>query len=202
VRQVRLAPIVGEGTSIGVYEEQLGRRFLFGLADLPPLPRGGELQLVLRPDRPLPAMRVVDPDGAVVEREIRNGGDDRVAHANLPRMSEDELERYFDADADYHPINGYRIFESAPLVRRLRVGDLVEWCRDSDGAGPGRRLTRCRGEVVAIREIASAKLLDTMRSWVLEDYVFTLREKDSGVTYTRQGRNGSLRLSPRPWKDT
>jgi hypothetical protein len=87
-------------------------------------------------------------------------------------------------------------------VRRLRVGDLVEWCRDCDGAGPARKLTRCRGEIKKIREIASGEEVESMRSWALENYVFSLCEKDTGITFQRQGRNGSLRLSPRPWRDT
>jgi hypothetical protein len=80
--------------------------------------------------------------------------------ADVMHMSEDQLTRYFAEDADYHPIAGYKRFESSPLVRRLRVGDLVEWCQDVDGAGPGRRLSRCRGEVVRIRDIESGEFVD------------------------------------------
>jgi hypothetical protein len=202
-RRVPLEPIPGEGTSIGVYEDQLGPRFMFGLADLPQLPEGGELHIVLRPERLLPALRVVDASGRVAQREIRDSRDpsDWYAQADVMHMGEEQLARYFAEDADYHPINGYTKFESAPLVRRLRVGDLVEWCQDRDGSGPGRTLRRCRGEVIRIREIASGEFVDEMASWEPAHYVFDLREKGRAETFRMQGRNGSLRLSPRPWRD-
>ena len=202
-RRVPLDPMPGEGTSIGVYEDQLGPRFQFGLADLPPLPDGGELHIIMRPERLLPALRVVGPDGEVVIRDVRDSLDrsDWCGQADVMHMSEDQLTRYFAEDADYHPIAGYKRFESSPLVRRLRVGDLVEWCQDVDGAGPGRRLSRCRGEVVRIRDIESGEFVDEMTSWEPADYVFDLREEGRAETFRMQGRNGSLRLSPRPWRD-
>lgn len=201
--RVPIEPIPGQGTSLGLYEDQLGPRFMFGLSDLPQLPRGAELRVVLRPEALLPSMQVVGPDGRVVVREIRDSRNrsDWLAQADVLAMGEEQLEALFDEDADYHPINGYKTFESSPLIRRLRVGDLVEWCRDADGEGPGRKLQRCRGEVARIRDIARAEFVEEMESLELSDYVFTFREKGTGTTFNLQGRCGSLRLSPRPWKD-
>jgi hypothetical protein len=200
--RIPLEPICGQGTSVGVYEDQLGPRFLFGLSDLPQLPRGGEVRVVLRPEALLPSMRVLGPDGQVVLREVHDrGANDRLGEADVLDMAEDQLAAYFSDDADYHPIHGYKSFESAPLVRRLRVGDLVEWCRDLDGAGPGRKLARCRGEVDRIRDIDSGEFVKEMASLDVADYVFTLREKGKATTFQMRSQSGSLRLSPRPWKD-
>ena len=55
-------------------------------------------------------------------REICDPGDpsDRHASADVMHMTEEQLSTYFAEDADYHPINGYKTFESSPLVRRRR----------------------------------------------------------------------------------
>jgi hypothetical protein len=200
---VPLDPLPGQGTSLGLYENQLGPRFMFGLSDLPPLPEGTKLQVVLRPEALLPAMRVVGPDGRVLLREIRDPRrkSEWLAEADVPAMGEERLVRYFEEDADYHPINGYNAFESSPLVRRLRVGDLVEWCVDTDGAGPGRSLARVSGELTRIRNIATGGYVQEMASMELSDYVFSITDRKTATTFPRRGEAGALRLSPRPWKE-
>lgn len=201
--RVPIDPIGGQGTSVGIYEDQLGPRFLFGLSDLPPLPNGGELQVTLRPQALLPSLKVIDRDGRVVLREIRRPGRklEWLGQADILAMGEEQLEEYFDEDADYHPINGYNTFESSPLVRPLRVGDLVEWCHDTDGAGPGRRLVRRRGEVASMRNIATGEFVEEMESLELSHYMLAFKEKGTATRYNVQGETGSLRLSPRPWRD-
>lgn len=201
--RVPIDSVPGQGTSIGLYEDQIGPRFVFGLSDLPPLPEGGELHVELRPEALQPALKVTGPDGRVLLREIRlpHRKTDWLAQADVLRMSEAELADYFAEDADYHPINGYTTFESSPLVRRLRVGDLVEWCRDLDGPGPGRTLRRGRGELLRIRNIGTGEHVEEMESLELDDYMFTIKDTWRSKLFSYHGEPGGLRLSPRPWKD-
>jgi hypothetical protein len=201
--RVPIDPIPGQGTSIGLYEDQIGPRFVFGLSDLPPLPEGGELHVELRPEALQPALKVTGPDGRVLLREIRHPHrkTDWLAQADVSAMPEAELEAYFAEDADYHPINGYTTFESSPLVRRLRVGDLVEWCRDVDGPGPDRKLRRGRGELLRIRNIGTGAYVEEMESLELSDYAFTIKDRWKAALFSYHGECGGLRLSPRPWKD-
>lgn len=201
--RIPIEPVRGQGTSLGLYEDQLGPRFMFGLSDLPPLPQGGELRVALRPEALLPSMKLIGPDGRVVLREIRDPAckSEWLAQADVQAMSEELLRRYFKDDADYHPVNGYLRFESSPLVRPLRIGDLVEWCPATDGVGPRRKLRHCRGELERMRNIRTGQFVEEMESLELSEYFFTLREKDGAVTSNMQGRGGSLRLSPRPWRD-
>ncbi len=204
--RVPLQPSSGAATSVGLYEDQLGPRFMFGLADLPPLPQGGELRVTLRPDALLPGMEVVGPDGRVVLREIPDSPNaaERLGKADVWTMSEERLAAYFAEDADYDPVNGFHLFRSAPLVRPLRKGDLVEWCSVSNGNGAGRsrRFDRYRGEIRTIKDIATGKPVDAMSSLELGDYVFTLSEAGTATSRKVRGECGAIRLSPHPWKDT
>lgn len=203
-RLMSVPPVPGEGTSFGLYEDQLGKRFVFGLADVPPLPDGGQLEVRVRPEELVPRLRLLDANGEPVYGE--DGGrawkDGSPVQADLMHgIGEMDLAEYFDEDAEYLPVLGYRHFECSPLVRPLRVGDLVEWARDKDGAGAGRDIVRRRGELKRIRHIESGARVEQMDGLVLEAYVFDILEKGTATTHRVQGRAGSLRLSPRPWKD-
>jgi hypothetical protein len=81
------------------------------------------------------------------------------------------------------------------------VGDLVEWCRDVDGPGPGRTLRRGRGELLRIRNIATGAHVEEMESLELGDFVFTIKDTWKAALFSYHGEPGGLRLSPRPWKD-
>ena len=204
--RVPLQPTVGAALSVGLYEDQLGPRFMFGLADLPALPEGGELRVTLRPDALLPGMEVVGSDGHVVLRDVRDSPNavEWLGKADIWTMGEERLAAYFAEDADYDPVNGFRRFRSAPLVRPLRKGDLVEWCGASSGNGDGRsrRFQRYRGEVKKIKDIATGQPVDAMSSLELSDYVFTLSEAGTATSQRVRGECGAIRLSPHPWKDT
>lgn len=200
---VRLPARAGEGTSVGLYEDQLDQRFMFGLCDMPPLPAGARLEITLRPEQLAPRLRLLGADGRPIppEQTSKAWGDALAVEADLLNADESALRAYFDDDAEYMPIVGYQHFESAPLVRKLRVGDLVEWAADSDDDGPGRRIVRRRGVLKSIRHIASGEFVQQMESWCLEEYVFSVAEENKPIVYPLRGRTGSLRLSPRPWRD-
>lgn len=203
-RLLNVPPVPGEGTSFGLYEDQLGKRFVFGLADVPPLPGGGQLEVRLRPEELVPRLRLLDRDGEPVcgEDGSRAWRDGSPVQADLMHgIGEVDLAEYFDEDAEYLPVLGYQHFECSPLVRPLRVGDLVEWARDRDGAGAGRDIERRRGELKRLRHIGSGEYVEQMDGLELEEYVFDIREKGTATTHRVQGRAGSLRLSPRPWRD-
>ena len=202
--RIPLRPTREGATSVGLYEDQLGPRFMFGLADLPPLPQGGELRVTLRPDALLPGMDVVGPDGRVVLREVRDSPNaaERRGAADVSAMGEERLAAYFAEDADYDPVNGFRLFRSAPLVRPLRMGDLVEWCSVGNGGGRSHRFERYRGEIKKIKDIATGQPVDAMSSLELRDYVFTISEAGTATARKVRGECGAIRLSPHPWKDT
>jgi hypothetical protein len=203
-RVVPVPPVPGEGTSFGLYEDQLGQRFVFGLADVPPLPSGAQLEVRLRPEELVPRLRLLDPNGDPVCGEPGSRAWKQTAPVQADLMhglTEMDLAQYFDEDAEYLPVMGYQHFECAPLVRPLRKGDLVEWARDKDGPGEGRAIDRRRGEVLRIRHIDSGEMVDQMSDLELADYVFDIAEKETATLHRVKGRNGSLRLSPRPWKD-
>jgi hypothetical protein len=203
-RVVPVPPVPGEGTSFGLYEDQLGQRFVFGLADVPPLPTGAQLEVRLRPEELVPRLRLLDPNGEPVCGEPGSRAWKQTAPVQADLMhgiAEMDLAQYFDEDAEYLPVMGYQHFECAPLVRPLRIGDLVEWARDKDGPGEGRAIDRRRGEVLRIRHVESGEMVDQMSDLELADYVFDIAEKGTAMRHRVKGRTGSLRLSPRPWKD-
>jgi hypothetical protein len=150
------------------------------------------------------ALRLLDPGGKPVRGEDGSHAwkDGSPVQADLMHgIGEMDLAEYFDQDAEYLPVLGYQHFESSPLVRPLRIGDLVEWARDTDGAGAGRDIQRKRGELQRIRHIESAEFINHMEDLDLEAYVFDIAEKDTATRHRVKGRAGSLRLSPRPWRD-
>lgn len=203
-RVVDIPAVPGEGTSLGLYEDQLGERFVFGVAEVPPLPEGAQLEVHFRPTELVPRLRLLDRSGKPVHGEDGNPAWSRrtpIVGDLLQGLSESELEDYFEQDEEYVKVVNYREFESSPLVRPLKVGDLVEWARDKDGSGPGRDLVRRRGELRQIRHIESGEYVEEMADYCVRDYVFTVVEKENGARYPLRGGEGCLRLSPHPWRD-
>lgn len=203
VKRLDVPPNPGEGTSFGLYEQQLHHRYLFGMAEVPPLPAGTVLEIELRPDQVTPAMRLLDGDGRVVKRPHAAGSwdsEDEVVADLLKLPEEEELGEYFESDAEYLPVRGYRNFECSPLVRPIRVGDLVEWAKDADGSGPGRDIRRWRGTVRAIWYQGDP--VSEMQSLVLEDHRFRIACDDAARTSRQaQVRAGEMRLAARPGFD-
>ena len=203
VRHVPLPPTPGEGTSIGLYERQIDHRYLFGIADVPPLPEGGTLEIELLPQQMTPILRVLNHDGQVIQRdhELGDWESDRAVIADLQALAEDhELREYFEHDAEYLPARGHKHFECSPLIRRLRVGDLVEWARDRDGAGPGRKIERYRGEIMRIRDRDPWDDVPEMKDFDIGRYDFLVSNGRGTMRWLR-GRHGALRLAAKPGED-
>lgn len=101
-RRIEIPPIPGEGTSFGLYQSQLERRYLFGIADVPPLPEGGVLEVELLPQQATPRMRLVDFEGRTLMRDFCLGDweSETSVVADLQALPEDqELREYFQHDA-------------------------------------------------------------------------------------------------------
>ena len=130
-------------SGVGLYEDQLDRRYLFGLADVPPLPEGARMEVTLRRDAAFPALVVYDSQGRRLTREgLRLGwAEDSTVQADLEQNSAERLLDFMYEDAEFMPDCGFRFFESAPLTRKLRVNDYVEWRRAEE------QVTRRRGTV-------------------------------------------------------
>ena len=103
-------------------------------------------------------------------------------------------------DAEFLPDTAFRNFTRSPLTRLLRVDDYVEWTvREGRGLGAYEE-TRRRGTITAIRRIEDDAELDEMSSWLLHEFVFTIRDGDlRGVSKLRT-TYGGIRLAPRPEK--
>lgn len=202
-RRVEIPPTPGEGTSFGLYQRQLDHRYLFGIADVPPLPAGGVLEVELLPQQATPRLRVVDHEGRTLEREFRLGDweSETTVEADLQALAEDrELREYFQHDAEYLPARGFNHFECSPLIRRLRVGDLVEWARDTDGAGPGRSIERFRGTIQKILDRDPWEEVEEMSSLDLDRHRFWIADGQAKIRRI-DGRAGSLRLAAKPGQD-
>ncbi|MCE7888661.1 MAG: Hsp70 family protein [Sorangiineae bacterium PRO1] len=202
VKRVDVPPNPGQGTSFGLYEHQLGHRYLFGMAEVPPLDDGGVLEIELRPDQITPALRLFDHEGELMKREPCRGTWDSelLTVADLLELPEEaELGEYFESDAEYLPVRGFARFERTPLVRRIRVGDLVEWAIDVDGSGPARDIRRYRGEVRQIWHQGDA--VEEMQSLVLEDHRFRVVPTDTAQSRMVEVATGDMRLAARPGRD-
>ena len=106
---------------------------------------------------------------------------------------------FFHEDAEYLPVAGFREFQRAPLARRLRVGDFVEW---SGVAKPDGSMAKSRGRGT-IERIWSEEFgaVTEMDNWDLSDYVFTVATHGQpGWRAEVRTRNGFVRLVPRPGK--
>lgn len=177
----------GNGTSgktcFGIYENQLDRRFMFGLAEVPALREGDRLGIRLRPDSLFPAVGVLTTDG----RAGKTG--------DVSAYSEGRLEDFIEADAEYAPLVTSDQFEASPLVRKLRCGDYIEWSRLIVA---GKLTERSgRGRIEKIRPIGETEGVAEMTSWNTAIYEFTV--KTGAGTLKLESANGFVRLSPRPY---
>jgi molecular chaperone DnaK (HSP70) len=169
-----------DGMCFGLYEHQLDRTFVFGLADVPAHSGNAVLEVTLRHDAPFPALRLLDGRG------------NEIAVADLQRLDDDELRAFFDCDVEYLPDTPFEGFIHAPLTRKLKEGDDIEWTRLIDG-----RLVRGRGEIWAIvRDDGTDERVPEMDTWELDQFRLFVRGPDGSTQFI--GRHGYVRLAPRP----
>jgi molecular chaperone DnaK (HSP70) len=184
-------------SAIGAYEDELDRRYLFGVADVPPLPPGSSVALTLLRDAAFPRLEVYDGNGKLLLRDgIRLGwpDDDCFVRADLEEVAADRLADFMYEDAEFLPDSGFRYFETAPLARRLRLGDYIEW-RRADG-----RTTRRRGTITDIVRRSDGASLEEMSSWDVTEFTFSVRDADRYGVLSLRTTNGAVRLAPRPDK--
>ena len=183
-----------DGCCLGIYENQLDRRFVFGLADVPGLEQGSQLRLRLGRDSMLPVLAVLDCDGRVVGRTESPTGWETDIHvaADVSQHPPPQLEDFFHQDAEYVPTVRHDRFRHAPLVRRLRVGDSVEWSRRMIGGELAH--TRGLGRIERIRPIGEDEPVEEMTSWDVARFEFTIKTKLGELKL--ESRNGFLRLAP------
>jgi hypothetical protein len=183
-----------DGMSFGIYEHQLDHDFVFGLAEVPPQHAKTRLEIRLRPNETFPRLRLLNGDGKVVPRGIRPSGGpaDRGVEADLIALSETELEAFFRADVEYLPDARFERFSHAPLARRLKVDDVVEWTLLSEKGN----LLRRRGTVTRVVRRDDYADIREMDSWDLDE--FELHIKAAGArTYRLRPSHGYIRLAPK-----
>ena len=192
------APDIGKpGCSFGVYEFQLDRQFMFGLAEVPELEPGSRLLVKLSRDSLFPVLAIIGPDGHVVRRSQSPTGweQDIYVAADIRSYRENELEDFFEADAEYVPAVRPDRFEHAPLVRRLRVDDHVDWSAMRVTGGTLKQRSGS-GVIERIRPKGTHDSVPEMTSWNVEDFEFSIK---TGLgTMKLESCNGCLRLTPKP----
>lgn len=182
-----------DGMSIGLYEHQLDRDFVFGIADVPPQHGPVSLRISLRPDAVFPKLEVLDEKGTVVRRnDVKTGWEaDRVVAADLDSLPAGQLEDFFDCDVEYLPDARFPNFQHAPLARRLRKDDYIEWTEQRSG-----ELRPNRGMIQRITRRGEHEDLDEMTSWDLREFRFVVNTKP-GEVWEIQPDHGYVRLAPR-----
>lgn len=195
VRTVSVDDANRDGMSFGLYERQLDRTFTFGLAEVPPQPDPVVLEVTLRPEALFPTLRLLSSsDGSVLRREISPTGwpSDKIVAADLGSLGEDQLIEFFENDVEYIPDCRFARFEHAPLCRRLKVEDYVEWTAASRGG-----IVRRRGEIQRILRRSDHESVTEMDDWDLRLFRFHVRSPDF-VMYPLQVGHGYIRLAPKP----
>lgn len=179
-KRVAVADENRDGMCFGLYEHQLDRTFVFGLAEVKPTPEPAELEITLRADAPFPALRLLDKHGT------------EVARADLQALTERQLSAFFDRDVEYLPDTPFEQFYHAPLTQKLRVDDYVEWTSLTHG-----QVRRGRGRITHIlRDDGSNESVREMDSWDLSQFrLFVVGE---GMRAQFLPRHGYVRLAPRP----
>ena len=198
--QVPLASADGAGF-VGLYEDQLARRYLFGIADAPPLPEGAHLDVCVRRNTLFPTLAIRDASGSPLTRppHRRMRREDGVVQADLDELSPDYLEWFFDQDAEYLPVAGFVDFKAAPLVRPLRVGDFAESTAEINMATGAWISKHRRGTIKRI--IGLNGVVDEMDSWDVSEFLFEISDPDRpGHIWRIKTCNGRIRLAPRPDK--
>jgi actin-like ATPase involved in cell morphogenesis len=199
VAKVALPDCENDYRCVGLYEDQLGPTFMFGVADVPSKP-GSKALVRLRRGALFPTVAVLSSSGKVLGRgsSLARWDTDAVAAADVSKLGAGEAEAFLEEDAEYLPANRHSDFVAAPLVRLLCVGDHVEWCRRIKG---GELVSSYgRGEIEQIRLIGGdVRSLPEMSGWDLGAHEFKVKtESKTGGTLTFQTRNGYMRLAPRP----
>ena len=174
-RIVPLAPS-REKTSLGIFEDQLGHRFVSGLANVERHPAGASLELILRPEAAVPGLRVMDKTGRkLADGEIQTA------------FSEQDLNEWFEQDVGALPLVNSADLRSVPLDRLLHVGDVVEGV-DVDGRS-------FHGEVKRMRHIPSAERYEAMPDFdCLPDVRFEIAPRVAEIR-RMQVRYGGIRLA-------
>lgn len=183
-----------DGMAIGVYERKLDRDFVFGIADVPPQYGPVSLRISLRPDAVFPKLEVLDEKGELVHRaEARTGwAADRMVAADLDALPQGQLKSFFDSDVEYLPDARFSSFEHAPLARRLRKDDYIEWTEQRTGT-----LRANRGVIQRIMRRGDHEDLNEMTSWDLREFRFIVSTTPAQVQ-TIEPDYGYVRLAPRP----
>jgi hypothetical protein len=203
-REISLKDVNRDGLAVGLWERQLDRDyFLFGVADIPPQDDAVTLEVSICPEAVYPRLRLLDAEGRCIKRasrptELSGFASDEFVKAEIAELGEGELAEYFESDhVDYLPMTSYERFRLAPLTRKLRIGDYIEWTGVTpDGAEPSRR----RGEIVAIRKYGTHLPLEEMGTLALRDYEFTVRDGPASTVNVKHP-HGYIRLAPRPPAD-
>lgn len=192
------APDLGRpGCSFGIYEHQLDYQFMFGLAEVPPLPDGSSLTVKVRSDALFPALRIQGPDGRVISRSESPSGwpQDLRVDSDFLGYPENVLEDFFEEDGEYVPQVNSTKFQHAPLVRRLRVGDYVDL---SGVVRNGQLEPRSKsGYIRHIRRIGESESLAEMNDWNVEMFEFGIKTERGEMRV--ETKNGCIRLSPKKW---
>jgi hypothetical protein len=117
-------------------------------------------------------------------------------------LEEGQLADFFESDElDFLPGTRFEMFDQAPLTRRLRVGDPIEWTIPADGSGGGT-LRRGRGAITSIRRFGDAEKLEAMESSDLADFEFGVRVGPAETRYLNRQPHGHVRLAITPlWDD-
>jgi actin-like ATPase involved in cell morphogenesis len=183
-----------DGMSFGIYENQLDRHFVFGLAQVPPTAGETCLEVRLRPNEAFPRLRLLDGGGAVVPRGERPSGTaaERRVEADLLGLDEEELDDFFEVDVEYLPDVRFANFTHAPLSRRLKVDDHVEWTSVDDKG----RVTRRRGIIARVVRRDDYADLREMTSWDLREFEFHIKT-EGAATFRVRTNHGYIRLAPK-----
>jgi actin-like ATPase involved in cell morphogenesis len=182
-----------DGMSFGLYEHQLEHDFVFGLAEVPPQRQPTELEIRLRPNEVFPRLRLLDEHGSVLPRRGASGTiADVQVEADLLALGEADLVEFFNKDVEYLPDVRFDDFTHAPLCRRLKVDDVIEWTAP-DAKG---RLLRRRGIIARVVRRDDYADIREMDSWDLRDFEFHVKSAGA-VSYRARPPHGYVRLAPR-----
>jgi actin-like ATPase involved in cell morphogenesis len=183
-----------DGMSFGLYEHQLDHDFVFGLAEVPPQHRPTELEIRLRPNEIFPRLRLLDQEGSVLPRSGRSTGTaaEIQIEADLLALDEEDLDEFFNKDVEYLPDERFEKFTHAPLSRRLKVDDVIEWTVSNDRGG----LLRLRGTIFRVVRRDDYADIGEMDSWDLREFEFHVKSPGA-VSYRVRPNHGYVRLAPK-----
>ena len=105
-------------------------------------------------------------------------------------LTEAELEDFFRGDVEYLPDARFETFSHAPLARRLKVHDFVEWTTPAKNGG----VRRFRGTITRI--VCGRRDVNEMDSWDLRRFKLTIKA-EGAWTYQLTPSHGHIRLAPK-----